>query len=171
MVEWKHRGRWVAVAASAVLPCSLNAQIRSATLLFTPPAAPALPSAPLLQDPVEKMDEEGRMTTSGFFLGVIGMLGGAAIGSGVGNSRCGNDCVGRYAATGASIVGAVMVPIGVHVAADKPRNLVPAMASSFLAGAVLYGAFNAFPGRPVALAPFVAAPLQVWLSMKIEAWD
>ena len=73
------------------------------------------------QERVDQMDEEGRMTTSGFFLGIVGMLAGAAIGSGVGNAKCGDDCVSRSAAGGASIAGALMVPIGVHIAAVKPN--------------------------------------------------
>ena len=114
------------------------------------------------------MDEEGRMTTSGFFLGVIGMLAGAAVGSGVGNAKCGDDCVGRTAAGGASIAGALMVPVGVHIAAEKPRRFAQALATSFAAGALTWGGINAIPGRPVALAPFVAAPIQVWIATRFE---
>jgi hypothetical protein len=108
------------------------------------------------------------MTTSGFFLGIIGMLAGAAVGSGVGNAKCGDDCVGRTAAGGASIAGALMVPIGVHIAAPQPRRFPHALVTSFAAGAVAWGGVNAIPGRPVALAPFIAAPLQVWIATRFE---
>ena len=120
------------------------------------------------QEQIQEMDEEGRMTTSGFFLGVIGMLAGAAVGSGVGNAKCGDDCVGRTAAGGASIAGALMVPVGVHIAASKPRRFAQALATSFAAGALTWGGINAIPGRPVALAPFVAAPIQVWIATRFE---
>jgi hypothetical protein len=116
----------------------------------------------------EELDANGKMSTSGFFLGVIGMLGGAAIGSGVGNARCGEDCVGRAASGGASIAGAFMVPIGVHMAAEKPRKLLVSLGLSTLAGTAIWFGFNSIPGRPVALAPFVAAPVQVWTAMKVE---
>jgi hypothetical protein len=116
----------------------------------------------------EELDANGKMSTSGFFLGVIGMLGGAAIGSGIGSAQCGEDCVSRAAFGGASIAGAIMVPVGVHIAAEKPRNLLVSMGFSALAGAALWYGLNSVPGRPVALAPFVAAPLQVWTAMKVE---
>jgi hypothetical protein len=45
-------------------------------------AALAAAVAPALANQDQEMDDEGRMTTSGFFLGVVGMLAGAAVGSG-----------------------------------------------------------------------------------------
>jgi hypothetical protein len=120
----------------------------------------------LRQEP--QMDRDAQMTTSGVFLGVVGMLGGAAVGSGVGNARCGRACVGRSASGGAAIAGSLMVPIGVHIAAQPPQRLVRSLAVSALTGSLVWLGFNAIPGRPVALAPFVAAPIQVWTSMKIE---
>jgi len=96
------------------------------------------------------------------------MLAGAAIGSGVGNATCGDDCVSRSAAGGAAIAGALMVPIGVHIAAVKPKRLPLSLAMSVATGALVWGGVNAFPGRPVALAPFVAAPLQVWFASRLE---
>ena len=171
MIEWKPPARWLTLAALAILPGGLSAQVKPAARFELPPAAWSVMGFDFTQDPAEEMDEEGRMTTSGFFLGIIGMLGGATIGSGVGNARCGRRCVGRYGAAGAATIGALVVPIGVHVAADQPKNLPQALGLSALAGAALWGAFNAFPGKPVALAPFVAAPLQVWLSMKMETRD
>jgi hypothetical protein len=123
-------------------------------------------SVQMIQDPAT--DPGSQMTTSGFFLGVVGMLGGAAVGSGVGNARCGKNCVGRSASGGAAIAGSLMVPVGVHIAAARPQNLLHSVAASLAAGTVVWLGFNAIPGKPVALAPFVAAPLQVWTSMKIE---
>ena len=144
------------------IPLAANAQMRQAAQ-FDFDVSREAPRAHQ-----EELDANGKMSTSGFFLGVIGMLGGAAIGSGVGNARCGQDCVGRAASGGASIAGAFMVPIGVHLAAEKPRNLLVSLGLSTLAGTAIWFGFNSIPGRPVALAPFVAAPVQVWTAMKVE---
>jgi hypothetical protein len=132
-------------------------------------AALAAAVAPASVDQDQEMDDEGRMTTSGFFLGIVGMLAGAAVGSGVGNAKCGDDCVGRTAAGGAAIAGALMVPVGVHIAAPQPRRFPHALLTSFAAGALAWGGVNAIPGRPVALAPFIAAPLQVWIATRFES--
>ncbi len=153
---------WLLLVAGA-LPGQAAAQLRPISTRSTPPSQlePNLPQVP-------ETDLGAQMTTSGFFLGIVGMLGGAAVGSGVGNARCGKACVTRSAAGGAAIAGSLMVPLGVHIAAKPPQHLALSIATSVVAGSLVWAGFNAIPGRPVAMAPFVAAPLQVWTSMKLE---
>ena len=146
------------------LPAASNAQLQQ-----NAPFVGAAESSRIRAVQEPQIDVGSQMTTSGFFLGVVGMLGGAAVGSGVGSARCGQECVGRAASGGATIAGSLMVPIGVHIAAQQPRNLLWSVAASVAAGSLVWAGFNAIPGRPVALAPFVAAPFQVWSSMKIES--
>ena len=124
-------------------------------------------------EPQEEMKPEDAMSTSGFFLGIVGMLGGAAIGSQIGQSDCpsrevDDGCVGRHAYTGALVAGTVMVPIGVHLASPDRRNLPLSLAVSVLAASVFYYGLKAVPGDPVAMAPFLAAPVQVFTSIKLE---
>jgi hypothetical protein len=119
------------------------------------------------------MKPDDAMSTSGFFLGIIGMLGGAAIGSQIGQSDCPSRavderCVGRHAYTGALVAGTILVPIGVHLANSERRNLPLSMAVSALAAGVFYYGLKAVPGEPIALAPFLAAPIQVVTSIKLE---
>lgn len=119
---------------------------------------------------------EDDMGTSGFFLGIVGMLAGAAIGSQVGQSACPSkrvdkDCMGRHAYTGALVAGSLLTPVGVHIANKRPKNLLLSMAASALTGTALYYGFKAVPGSPIAMAPFLAAPLQVFLSVKLEQPD
>lgn len=126
----------------------------------------------IIQEPnVEKPEEV--MGTSGFFLGVIGMLGGAAVGGSIGLGDCpardvDKDCMGRHAYTGALIAGTALVPLGVHLANKNRRNLPMSMAVSTALGVALYYGMKAIPGSPIAMAPFVAAPLQVVTSVRIE---
>lgn len=126
----------------------------------------------LIQEPTIDKPEEV-MGTSGFFLGVIGMLGGAAVGGAIGSGDCparevDKGCMGRHAYTGALIAGTVLVPIGVHLANKDRRNLPLSMAVSAAMGAAMYYGMKAIPGSPIAMAPFVAAPLQVVTSVRIE---
>lgn len=126
----------------------------------------------MVQEPnVEKPEEI--MGTSGFFLGVIGMLGGAAVGGAIGSGDCPSrevdkECMGRHAYTGALIAGTVLVPLGVHLANKDRRNLPISMAVSSALGVALYYGMKAIPGSPIAMAPFVAAPLQVVTSVRLE---
>lgn len=126
----------------------------------------------ILQEPnIDKPEEV--MGTSGFFLGIIGMLGGAAVGGAIGSGDCPSravdkDCMGRHAYTGALIAGTVLVPIGVHLANKERRNLPLSMAVSTAMGIAAYYGMRAIPGSPIAMAPFVAAPLQVVTSVRIE---
>jgi hypothetical protein len=148
-------------------PALANAQQRASVAFEAPSQAFVL-----AQDPQEpKPDDE--MSTSGFFLGIIGMLGGAAVGSQVGSGQCPSreedkECMGRHAYTGALIAGTFMVPIGVHIANKNRRNLPLSLAVSALTGSTLYLVMKNIPGEPIAMAPFLAAPLQVVTSMKME---
>ena len=123
------------------------------------------------QEPEARPEEQ--MSTSGFFLGIIGMLAGAAIGSQIGQGACPDrsvdkDCMGRHAYTGALVAGTALVPIGVHIASKTRGNLLTSLAVSTAAGALFYFGFKAVPGSPIAMAPFLAAPVQVVTSVKIE---
>ena len=131
----------------------------------------ASPLAVIQEPNVDKPEEV--MGTSGFFLGIIGMLGGAAVGGSIGAGDCpardvDKDCMGRHAYTGALIAGTVLVPIGVHLANKNRRNLPVSMAVSSALGVAMYYGMKAIPGSPIAMAPFVAAPLQVVTSVRIE---
>jgi len=108
-------------------------------------------------------EDEGALSVSGAFLGVVGMLGGAAIGSGLSRSRCGAEgCSGRGAAVGALVGGAVGVPLGVHLANRARGNFGLGLAASVAIGAASYGLMHALPGRPVALSVFFATPAQLF---------
>jgi len=166
----------LAVFACMALPTALHAQQKTSISFAEAgltrvqerlPAPAFLPGPALLQDPQEPTRAE-QMTTSGFFLGIVGMLAGAAVGSGVGSAHCGGDCISRYAAGGASIAGALLIPVGVRIANDDDHNPLISYAASLATGAALWAGFNQIPGRPVALSPFVSAPLQVWLVSKLE---
>lgn len=143
---------------------------------FEPAAlvAPAMANAAtIVQDPQEQRPEE-QMSTSGFFLGIIGMVGGAAFGSQIGQGKCpprreDKDCMGRYAYTGALIAGTISVPLGVHLANKSRRNLPLALAASTATALGLYYGMKAIPGEPIAMAPFLAAPIQVVTSVKLES--
>jgi hypothetical protein len=100
------------------------------------------------------------------------MLGGAVIGSAVSQNTCEESdeegCRGRKASTGALIAGTLAVPIGVHIANKQPGSLLKSLGVSMLAGAALYYGMKSIPGEPVQIAPFLAAPLQAFTSVKIE---
>jgi hypothetical protein len=149
-------------------PALANAQQR-ASVAFEAPAQ----AFTIAQDPKQEEKPDDAMSTSGFFLGIIGMLGGAAAGSQIGSTQCPSreedkECMGRHAYTGALIAGTFMVPIGVHIANKNKRNLPLSIAVSALTGSALYLVMKNIPGEPIAMAPFLAAPLQVVTSMKVE---
>jgi hypothetical protein len=170
----------VGLAAGITLcPVAARAQQSSPVLfadnsaaLVAPAVASARPgSFALAQDPYDKPDEQ--MGTSGFFLGMVGMLAGAAIGSQIGQGSCptreeDKDCVNRHAYTGALVAGTVLVPVGVHLGNKSRGNFWLSLAASAAEGTALYYGFKAVPGSPVAMAPFLAAPIQVFTSVKIE---
>lgn len=155
--------------------CVLCAPALASAQQRTAAAFEAVPQAFVIQqDPQEQEEKpEEAMSTSGFFLGIIGMLGGAAMGSQIGQNSCPSreedkDCMGRHAYTGALIAGTVLVPIGVHLANKDRRNLPLSLAVSALTGSALYLVMKTIPGEPIAMAPFLAAPLQVVTSVKVE---
>jgi hypothetical protein len=173
-------GAAVLATGIAVLPANANAQQSApalfayhATALVAPEIAgsPAKRSLSLAQDPYDKPEEQ--MGTSGFFLGLVGMMAGAAIGSQIGQGSCPDrsedkDCVSRHAYTGALVAGTALVPVGVHIASKARGHFWLSLAASAAEATVLYYGFKAVPGSPVAMAPFLAAPLQVFTSVKIE---
>jgi len=112
------------------------------------------------------------MSMSGMFLGIVGMMAGAAVASGLAQDGCADSpedrCVSRNAFTGALIAGTALVPVGVHIGNKDRKNLLASLAVSTLAGAAIFYGMRAIPGEPVELAPFVAAPLQIVTSIKVE---
>ena len=114
------------------------------------PAAVSVAAPVIFQEPnIDKPEEV--MGTSGFFLGVIGMLGGAAVGGSIGAGDCPSrqedkGCMGRHAYTGALIAGTILVPIGVHIANKNRRNLPLSMAVSTALGVAMYYGMKAIPG-------------------------
>lgn len=125
------------------------------------------------QEQQQEVRPEDEMSTSGFFLGIIGMLGGAAIGSSFGQADCPSravdkDCVGRHASVGALIAGTAAIPLGVHLANRHRKNLPISMAISAVTGVAMYYGMKAIPGEPIGMAPFIAAPLQVITSVRAE---
>ena len=132
-------------------------------------------SAPQIQLSTDVQEEEftpDAMSMSGMFLGIVGMMAGAAVASGLAQDGCADSpedrCVSRNAFTGALIAGTALVPVGVHIGNKDRKNLLASLAVSTLAGAAIYYGMRAIPGEPVELAPFVAAPLQIVTSIKVE---
>ncbi|HUP88145.1 MAG TPA: hypothetical protein VM100_02220 [Longimicrobiales bacterium] len=124
---------------------------------------------------VDQMRPDEAMGTSGFFLGMVSVLAGATFGSQLGQSHCppkaeDKDCGARYGYTGALIAGTVMVPIGVHLVNSnrKAGDLLKSFGVSAALGSALYFGSRAIPGKPIAMGAFLAVPLQVFTSVKIE---
>ena len=154
----------------ALSPVAAAAQQNQAASFASAPAL-STPAALDLQQEQEQESEKDIMSKSGMFLGIVGMLAGATIGSGVSASRCDKEsenCTSHHAFTGALIAGSAMVPIGVHIANKRPKNLLMSFGASAMTGTVLYFAMKAIPGEPVQIAPFLAAPVQMVTSIKIE---
>jgi hypothetical protein len=161
-------------------PVLLHAQQRGPAVLDESAAAALV--APSISQPVsvlaqqeqqQEVRPEEEMSTSGLFLGIIGMLGGAAFGSSLGQADCPSrdvdkDCVSRHASIGALIAGTASIPLGVHLANKRRKNLPLSLAISAATGAALYYGMKAIPGEPIGMAPFVAAPLQVITSVRAE---
>jgi hypothetical protein len=163
-------GAVLPLACLLCAPVAARAQERTPTSFDT--TSSKLPADSSLA-PREEMKPDDAMSTSGLFLGIVGMLGGAAIGSQIGQSDCparevDKGCVGRHAYTGALIAGTVLVPIGVHLANRDRGSLPLSMAVSALAAGLLYYGLKAVPGEPIAMAPFLAAPVQVVTSIRLE---
>lgn len=152
----------------ALSPVVAAAQQNHAASFATNPAL-TRPAAIRLHQ--EQESENDVMSKSGMFLGIVGMLAGATVGSGLSTSRCDDEpegCTSRHAFTGALVAGTAMVPIGVHIANKRPKNLLASFGASALTGTALYFAMKAIPGEPVQIAPFLAAPVQMFTSIKIE---
>src|SRR5688500_8950320 len=80
-------------------PALANAQQRASVAFEAPRQAFAID-----QEQEQEQKPDDAMSTSGFFLGIIGMLGGAAAGSQIGQSQCpprseDKECMGRHAYT------------------------------------------------------------------------
>jgi hypothetical protein len=161
----------LSLIAVAIAPLAASAQQAPVSIFATAQASAPQPRFELAQDPPSDRPEDV-MSTSGMFLGIVGMLGGAVIGSALSQNGCDDDpddnCRSRYAFTGALIAGTVSVPIGVHIANKTPGSLVKSLAVSALSGSVLYFATKAIPGEPIQIAPFLSAPIQMVTSVKIE---
>jgi hypothetical protein len=163
----------LSLVAVAIAPLTASAQQAPSPLFLAVETAPT-PRAvvELAQDPPSDKPEDV-MSTSGMFLGIVGMLGGAVVGSAVSQSACGEQqdeeaCRGRNAFTGALVAGTILVPVGVHIANKNPGNLLKSLAVSAVTGAGLYYGMKAIPGEPVQIAPFLSAPLQMVTSVMIE---
>jgi hypothetical protein len=164
----------LSMIAVAMAPVTAAAQYAPVSYFASQTAsAPELRSSlAVTQDPPSDKPED-QMSMSGMFLGIVSMLGGAAIGSAVSQSGCedaeeADTCRTKYAFTGALVAGTVMVPVGVHIANKEPGSLLTSIAVSAVAGAALYYGFKAIPGEPIAIAPFLSAPIQMYSSIKIE---
>lgn len=158
----------------AVTPVSAAAQHQTAYFFDATPAGPPR-VLEIAQDPPSDKPELV-MGRSGIFLGIIGMIGGAVVGSAVSQSVCDEedalpDCRSRYSFTGALVGGSIMVPVGVHIANKQPKSLGKSIGVSLLTGAAVYFGMRAIPGEPVQMAPFLAAPLQMITSVRIERPD
>jgi hypothetical protein len=155
---------FVPVAASAQQ--AENARFAAYVEVSAPPSSPIL-----VQDPPSQKPEDV-MATSGMFLGIVGMLGGAVVGAAMSQEGCkdsdDDNCRSKYASTGAVAASTFFVPLGVHLANREKKSFIKSLAFSTAAGAALYFATKAVPGEPVQIAPFLAAPLQMVTSLKVE---
>lgn len=167
----KFRAGMVLPVMLAWAPIAANAQQAATNSFAVVSSSTQAPTLDLPQDPPSDKPEDV-MSTSGMFLGIVGMLGGAVIGSAVSQGNCEDEsergCRGRYAFTGALIAGSISVPLGVHIANKQPGSFMKSLAASALAGAALYYGMKAIPGEPIQIAPFLAAPVQMVTSIKIE---
>jgi Na+/proline symporter len=164
-------GLALSLIALAMMPLAASAQQAPVYFAVEHVTTPR-PVLQLAQDPPSDKPEDV-MSTSGMFLGIIGMLGGAVAGKALAQNACEDAedtdaCSGRYAFTGALVAGTALVPIGVHIANKNPGSLLKSLAVSAVTGAGLYYGMKAIPGEPVQIAPFLSAPLQMFTSVKIE---
>ena len=155
----------------ALAPVAGSAQQARSVLFVAEPVAAAAAPLTLVQDPPSQKPEDV-MATSGMFLGIVGMLGGAVAGAAFSQDGCeesdDNNCRSKYASTGAVVASTFFVPLGVHIANKNKKSFIKSLAFSSLAGAALYFGTKAIPGEPVQIAPFLAAPLQMVTSLKVE---
>jgi hypothetical protein len=164
------------IALIFVMPVVANAQQRTQLAFATSQSAlvaKAVVAAPAaLQEPPSSPEEI--MGASGFFLGIVSMMGGAAFGSGLAscddeiNAKAEDECVTDTAVKAALIAGTIAAPIGVHLAAPKRKNLLKSIAVSAGIAGAMYGVFYAIPGHPTAIAPFLTMPLQIYATVRFE---
>ena len=159
------------VLAMAIAPVGASAQQAQPNPLATDSAAGK--AGVTFEDPLNpEWSPKDLMSMSGMFLGIVGMMGGAAAGSALAQSGCEDGqkgCLGRHAFTGALVAGTFFVPLGVHLANQQPKNFLKSIGASIVAGSVMYYAMKAIPGQPVQIAPFLAAPIQMVTSIRIES--
>src|SRR4051812_45440015 len=126
------------------------------------------------QDTVRASAEEGMdpISASSLFMGVIGALGGAAVGAAALSSsrsaECSKTCRTRNAAAGASIGAGVLIPIGAHVGNDGKGNIFLSALTTAAVGLAGYGIASAVPGHPTAAVVFLTAPIEIILAGKVE---
>ncbi|MEX2608866.1 MAG: hypothetical protein WEA24_02895 [Gemmatimonadota bacterium] len=161
--------------AGVLTPGAARAQESATRWAPSPRAAALLAPVPVtgpvtlsFQDPDES--PMAGMTGSGFFLGVIGMLAGTTMGSATAGRNCTKDCRRDRGAGGAMVGGALLIPLGVHIANPSPGSLLAASAASSLLGAAVWLFVGALPSQPMPLAPFLAAPLQLQAAIFVEEW-
>lgn len=162
----------LSLIAVASAPLAASAQQAPVSMFATAQASAPQPRLEIAQDPPSDRPEDV-MSRSGMFLGIVGMLGGAVVGSAVSQNGCDEDtadenCRSRHAFTGALIAGTAAVPLGVHIANKTPGSLLKSLAVSAVSGTALYFATKAIPGEPIQIAPFLAAPIQMVTSVRIE---
>ena len=152
-------------------PAALSAQQAQSTFFVAEEVSAPGTELSLLQDPPSQKPEDV-MATSGMFLGIVGMLGGAVVGAAMSQDGCkdseDDNCRSFYASTGAVVASTFFVPLGVHIANKNKKSFLKSLAFSTVAGAALYFGTKAVPGEPVQIAPFLAAPLQMVTSLKVE---
>jgi hypothetical protein len=156
---------------AAFAPAVASAQQASSAMFVAEQVSAPSTALSLVQDPPSQKPEDV-MATSGMFLGIVAMLGGAVAGSAIAQNSCDEsddeNCRSKYASTGAVVASTFFVPLGVHIANKQKKSFIKSLAVSSVAGAALYFGTKAIPGEPVQIAPFLAAPLQMVTSLKIE---
>ena len=155
----------------ALAPVAASAQQAQNVFFVAEQVAAPSKALSLVQDPPSQKPEDV-MATSGMFLGIVGMLGGAVAGAALSQNGCDDNeddnCRSKYASTGAVVASTFFVPLGVHIANKNKKSFMKSLAFSTVAGAALYFGTKAIPGEPVQIAPFLAAPLQMVTSLKVE---
>jgi hypothetical protein len=154
------------VLAFLVIPSHVRAQAVIKPL-FSSLEAVAVPFA---RDTVRESAEEGLdpVSSSSLFMGVVGALGGAAIGGGQTSSSCSKVCRSRTAAAGAAIGAGALIPLGAHLGNKGKGNLLLSTLATSVVGLAGYGLASAVPGHPTGAIVFLTAPIQVVLASKVE---
>ncbi len=150
--------------------CVIPSQVRAQA--FVKPVFSRLEpaAAPLARDTVKQSTEEGldAVSSSGLFMGVLGALGGAAIGGGQSSSSCTKSCRSHNAGSGATIGAGVLIPLGAHIGNKGKGNLLLSSLGTTVVGLAGFGLASVIPSRPIGAIVFLTAPLQVVLASKVE---